>query len=432
MESLQRSARQLARPITALCPIPADLDAVTVVGDEAAAGETGVGLDELERLWQSTVGLYRTGLYPAVQVCIRHRGGVVLHRALGHSHGGGPDDPPDGPVQPVSLETPFLLYSASKAITAMMIHKLDEQGRVHLDDRVCEYIPEFARHRKHWITLRHLLGHKAGIPNLPPEAMDLDLLEDPSAICELLCELEPVHGAGRRQAYHAVSGGFVLGEVVQRVTGESIRALMRKEVCEPLDFRWMNFGVDALDVGRVARDACTGPPLLPPLSWLLTRALGTTPEGAVELACDPRFLTGVIPAANVISTASELCAFYECLLREGELDGVRVFDPRSVRHATSEQSYQEIDLTLGLPIRYGMGMMLGGRRVGLFGLQTPRAFGHVGFTNIFGWADPDRDLAVAILTSGKPLVSLGSVRLVDWLLALGRTFPAEVEARRST
>ncbi len=68
-------------------------------------------------------------------------------------------------------------------------------------------------------------------------------------------------------------------------------------------------------------------------------------------------------------------------------------------------------------------MMLGGRRVGLFGLKTPRAFGHLGFTNIFAWADPDRDLAVALLTSGKPVLSFASGRLIEWLYAIGRAFP---------
>jgi CubicO group peptidase (beta-lactamase class C family) len=140
----------------------------------------------------------------------------------------------------------------------------------------------------------------------------------------------------------------------------------------------------------------------------------------VKLASDPRFLTGVVPSANVVSNAWELCAFYECLLREGELDGVRIFDPRTVRHATSEQAYREIDLTLFLPLRYGNGMMLGDRPIGLFGFNTPRAFGHLGFTNIIGWADPAREISVALMTSGKPVFSLHVVRLLQLLLEIGR------------
>jgi CubicO group peptidase (beta-lactamase class C family) len=174
------------------------------------------------------------------------------------------------------------------------------------------------------------------------------------------------------------------------------------------------------EIPLVARDAVTGPPVPPPISTVLRRALGASLDGVIALASDPRFLTGLVPAANVVSNAWDLCAFFECLLREGELGGVRIFDPRTVRHATSEQSYREFDLTLFLPIRYGNGLMLGDRPVGLFGQNTPRAFGHIGFTNIFGWADPAREISVAILTSGKPVVSPHMVRLLQLVLEINR------------
>ena len=170
----------------------------------------------------------------------------------------------------------------------------------------------------------------------------------------------------------------------------------------------------------MARDAVTGPPVPPPLSMVLRRALGASIPEVVALAADPRFLTGLVPSANVVSNAWELCAFFECLLREGELDGVRIFDPRTVRHATSEQSYREIDLTLFAPLRYGNGLMLGDRPIGIFGQNTPRAFGHLGFTNIFAWADPARELSVALLTSGKPVVSPHVVRLFQLLFEINR------------
>ena len=124
-----------------------------------------------------------------------------------------------------------------------MIHKLDEKHVLHLEDAVCEFIPEFARYGKEHITLRHLLSHRAGIPNLPPEAMDLDLLRRPDLVVEILSEARPRSRPGRLLAYHAVSGGFVLGEVVRRATGQDIRDVLGKEVCEPLGFRWMNYGV---------------------------------------------------------------------------------------------------------------------------------------------------------------------------------------------
>ena len=412
-----------ARPFEALCHVPRDLGEVTTSGPETPARQVGIGQGAVEGVWRSVESLYRTGLYPAMQICIRRRGEMVLNRAIGHAAGNSPGAPADSPKTPVTPQTPILLFSASKAITAMVIHKLDERRVLHLEDRVSEYIPEFSGHGKEWITLRHVLCHRAGIPNLPPGAMDLDLLETPEHVIELLCAARPVSRPGRSLAYHAVSGGFLLGEVVRRATGKDIRTILREEIQEPLGLRWLNYGVSPIDVLLVARDSFTGPPVLPPFAQLLRRALGVGFLEAVVLSNDPRFRMGIIPSANVVATAEELSAFYECLLNEGELNGVRIFEPRTVRHATAEQSYWELDLTLGLPLRYGLGFMLGGELVSLFGPNTPRAFGHLGFTNIFSWADPERALSVALLTTGKPFLSLHVVQL--WLLMgqIGRVFP---------
>ena len=410
-------------PFLASSPIPRDLDAVTSGGEEESPRSARVTRGAVDGVWKSVQALYRTGVYPAVQVCVRVRGRVVLDRALGHTSGNAPGAPKDAPKVVATTDTPFCLFSATKAVTAMVVHKLDELGMLHLEDRVCDYIPEFARHGKQWITLRHVLAHRAGIPAVPPEALDLELLAEPGKVVDLLCEAETQSRPGHVLAYHAISGGFVLGEVVRRASGQDVRTVLREEIAEPLGARWLGYGVDDRDVERVAENALTGPPLPPPVGLLMKRALGVTHQRAVELSNDPRFLTGIVPAANGVATARELGAFYQCLLDEGEYEGQQVFDPRTVRHATAEQAYREIDLTLGVPLRYGLGLMLGDRPLGLFGPDTPNAFGHLGFTNIFGWADPDRDLSVALLTSGKPFLSLHAIRLVQFLLQINRAFP---------
>jgi CubicO group peptidase (beta-lactamase class C family) len=413
------------------CRIPRDLDEVSHVGAEDPAA-SDVPAAQVEHLWEIVRAMYRTGVYPALQICVRRRGQVVLHRAIGHARGNAPDDGPADPKVPATTDTPFDLFSASKAVAAMVIHKLDEEHLLHLEDRVCDFIPEFARHGKHHITIRHVLSHRAGIPNLPPQYLDLELLARPESIVEILCDERPRTRPGRLLAYHAVTGGFLLAEVVRRITGQDMRTVLARRILEPLGLRWMRFGVSPEDLPLVAVDAVTGPPLLPPISTVLRNALGTDLERAVDLSNDPRFLTGIIPSANVVSTAGEAAAFYQCLLDEGELDGVRVFEPRTVRHATSEQAIWELDLTLGLPLRYGLGFMLGGRHLSLFGTDCPQAFGHLGLTNIFTWADPERALVVALLTNGKPVVSLHAVRLVQFLLGTGRVFPklAAAETRR--
>jgi len=410
-------------PLLARCAIPEDLAEVTSIGEEEPLRGTGVRRAAVDAVWRRVEDFYRTGVHPAIQICIRRSGRVVLSRTLGHASGNAPDDDAETPKELATNETPFCIYSAAKAITAMVIHKLDEQRVFHLEDRVCEYIPEFGRHGKQWITLRHVLAHRAGIPSLPPETIDLDLLGHPDRVLEVLCDARPRTRPGRLLAYHAISGGFVLGELVRRATGSDIRTILAREICEPLGFRWMNYGVADPDIERVAVNAFTGPPVPPTFAKLLRRSLGASVREAVELSNDPRFLRGIIPSANIVSTAEELSAFYQCLLDGGKRNGVRVFDPRTIQHATSEQSFREIDLTLGLPIRYGLGPMLGDDPIGLFGPRTAHAFGHIGFTNIWSWADPERGLAVALLTSGKPILSLHAIRLVQLIIEINRAFP---------
>ena len=105
-----------------------------------------------------------------------------------------------------------------------------------------------------------------------------------------------------------------------------------------------------------------------------------------------------------MTTANELSRFFEVMRRGGELDGVRVIQAETVRTALAEQSHLEIDFSLGFPTRFSLGLMLGARVLSLYGRDTQHAFGHLGYVNILGWADPERALAAAIVTSGKPIV----------------------------
>ena len=378
-----------------------------------------VGLDRagVEAIWQSVVSLYQTGLHPAIALCLRRRGRVLLDRAIGHTRGNAPDDARDAPRVQATPDTLFNLYSASKAITAMLVHLLDERGLIHLDDEVADYIPEFARHGKRHVTLRHILTHRAGIPNLPGGKGDLAVATDPKRVVALLCDARPVSVPGRQLAYHALSGGYILGEVVERVTGRDIRTFLRDEVLAPLGFAHLNYGVRPDEIPLVAENAFTGQRAMPPYSWLLERSLGVGPRQAVDLSNSPAFLTTIVPSGNIIGTASEAGRFFQLLLDGGEQDGVRVFERRTVRRAIAEQSFLEIDSILGLPVRYGMGFMLGSKYASLYGYDTPHAFGHVGFTNVVAWADPDRTISVSLMTSGKPFITPGQVM---WL-NVGRT-----------
>lgn len=384
--------------------LPGDLDQVTTIGAEDEPGAGGMTERAVNGIWRAAVDLYRSGVHPAVQVCVRRQGAVVLDRAIGHARGNGPGEGADSEQVLATPDTPFLIYSGSKAITALVVHMLADQGALDIEQRVCEYIPGYERHGKDEITIAHVLAHRAGVPNLPRVAFDLDKATDREFMLEHLRAAKPFAKPGRFLAYHAVSGGFILAEVVQRATGKDIRTVLAEQILKPLRFRFNNYGVAEADLADVAINYVTGPPTAPPLSQLLSRALGLGFDDLVRASNDPRFLTAIVPSANVVTTANELSRFYEIFRCGGRLDDVRVMSPEAVRRAMTEQSRLEVDLSLGFPTRFSYGLMLGARVLSLYGRDTQHAFGHLGFTNMLAWADPERGTTAAIMTNGKPVL----------------------------
>ena len=419
---LRRGLETLVRPYPAA--------EVTSIGPEAEARAAGLDAADVEAIWDAAIGAYQTGLYPALALCIRRGGVVALDRAIGHASGNAPHDPPDAHKVRARHDGLYCMFSASKMVTAMLVHLLEERHLVHLDDPVAFYVPEFGRKGKHHITLRHVLTHRAGIPRIPPDLADPRLLDRPDEILALMCDQAPSWRAGRKLGYHALTGGYVLGAVIERVTGKDVRQLLRDEVLRPLGFSGFDFGVPPARLKDVAQNAFTGPPVVPPVSTFIKRALSVDFTEAVRVSNDPRYLTSIVPAGNICTTASEAARFMQLLLDGGTLDGVKVLEPRTILRAVAEQSYLEVDLTLGAPVRYGMGFMLGAKVASVYGLDTPRAFGHLGFSNVFVWADPERDLAAALLTTGKPALAPGMARLWWLLSTIARRIP-RTQGRRT-
>jgi len=391
---------------------------------EVDPADVGMTSSDVEAIWRSVVRFYRTGLHPAIAICVRRRGEVILDRAIGHTRGNGPGDPPDGPKELARPDGLYSLFSGSKPITAMLVHLLHERELLHVDEPVVTFIPEFAQHRKHRITIADILTHRAGIPAAPQEVIDLDLLSDWDRIMEVICAIEPVSQPGEMQAYHAVTGGFVLAEIIQRVTGKDIRAFLQEEITRPLGMDYFDYGVPAARLGEVARESFTGPDPVWPAAHLIESALGLPMEQLVEVANDPRFRTGIVPAGNLTCTPNDACRFFELLLCGGTLDGKRIFDYRTVSRAIAPRT-DKLDRTLMVPVRYSMGFLLGTEGVGLYGLRAPRAFGHPGFTNVIAYADPERDLSVAMMNNGKPLLSFRLVAFLDVMRTLSSRVPRD-------
>ena len=380
--------------------VPSDLDAVTTVGHEDAGGLDPAAID---RIWEAARHWYRAGMQPAIQLCLRHNGTVVLNRAIGHAWGNGPDDPADAARVPVTTSTPFCVYSAAKAISTTVVHMLVERGAFSLDDRVCDYLPSYTGHGKERTTIRHVMTHSAGVPFATGPRADVRRVNDSDYTRARLSEFKPIHRPGLMHIYHGVTWGPLVREIVSAATGRNIREILATEILDPLGFRWTNYGVAEADVPLVAPSYVTGKPLPAPIAAALRTALGGTMTQIIPFSNTPLFLTSVVPSSSTVSTADELSRFAEILRRGGELDGVRVMRPDTLAAAVRPCRRLRPDVATGLaPIRWGTGFMLGSKRFGPFGADAAAAFGHTGLTNVAIWADPARGLAAGLISSGKP------------------------------
>ena len=405
--------------MTRRCPTPTDLEIITQYGEESGSGEKS------DAVWALVQEVYRSGMHPGIQICIRHNGEVVLDRAIGHARGVVPGQRFDrNRAVPLTLDTPVNLFSAAKAVTGMVMHKLEEIGALRLDDEVAEHIPGFEQHGKERITIRHVLTHRSGIAAMPAEAFDLDVLGDPDRVERILCGLRPTTLPGAMPEYHAVTGGLIMEAVTRHAVGRSLRDVLATEIKAPLGLDWFDYGVAPEDIDRVAQNVETGVPLGPVTSLFLKRVLGKPWGEVLRMSNDPRFLGAVVPSGNVIVTARDVAVFYQCVMDGGSYEGTRVFDEDTVERSL-EAPHDELvmDRMLGLPIRYGSGFMLGSGSFSPFGWNRPQAFGHVGMSNLFTWADRERELVVAILTTGKPVIGPHLVPLVKLLTGINEVFP---------
>ncbi|WP_280489586.1 serine hydrolase [Nocardia farcinica] len=380
----------------ALISVAADLDPVTCFGPEDDPADAGLTHADVAAVWAAVQDWYRMGTTPAIQICLRRQGRVVLNRAIGHGWGNAPKDGPDAEKVLITTDMPFCGFSTAKGVAAAVMAMLMEQGAFAPDDRVADYLPGFAANGKERITIADVLSHSAGIPFVTPPYRGSELVVDEELALRALADLKPSWPPGRFRVYHALTGGLIQRALVRAATGKRMRDHLAERVLSPLGFRWNNFGVAAQDVDRVVPSVKTGPPASKVSVYLARRALGGRMDGAVSAQALRDFLTAELPSGNLVTTAAELSRFYEILARGGELDGVRVMRPETVRAAVRPAPW--LPGVAGRVSRAGY--ELGGRR-SKFGAHTEAHFGRSGLTTQYGWADPARGLAGAVLTSGK-------------------------------
>ncbi len=136
-----------------------------------------------------------------------------------------------------------------------------------------------------------------------------------------------------------------------------------------------------------------------------------------------RFMDTICPAGNIYTSAEQVGRFFEMLLSGGEYQGKQIMSAQTVFRSTLPTSGISLDRTLLAPMRYALGPMLGSNPIGLFGPMTGQAFGHIGFSNILCWADPERDISVSLLTTGKSVVGTHLPMLAKMLYQISTNCP---------
>lgn len=406
--------------------IPKELDAVMTVDTarEVDPAEADLSGKAVRTIWRSARELYRSRAYPALTLCVRRHGHIILNRALGHAQGNGPDDAPTAEKLLATPDTPVCAFSATKAITATLIHKLAEEGGIGLEDRVSKYIPEFAQNGKDETTISEVLSHRGGFPmfELPKGEIHTDTLLDWSRCIRLICDAPPTHARGYgkapRLSYHAVTGGYIVAEILQRVTGQSIQRYLDEKIRKPLGMTYFTYGLAPEHRHKVALNYAAGQPVVFPISTLLEKALILPMEGVIETSNTPTFMDAVVPAGNLYCTAEELSRFYQLLLDGGVWQGKEVLRQETVARLQRPATNVQFDHTLKIPMRYSEGFMMGANPFGIFGPMTGHAYGHLGFMNILGWADPARGLSVGLLVSGKAVLGTHLFALGEFLTTL--------------
>ena len=349
----------------------------------AACRAAGMGRDPQLRMEEVVQAAVKSGRERGVQVAAYLAGQLVVDVCAGVA------DPATG--RKVDRETLFPVYSVSKGIASTMLHMFVERGKISYDTPVAAVWPEFAAHGKGNVLVRHVLAHAAGLHLMPAGLKHADLLNW-GKVCAAIADLAPVAAPGAETMYHAVTFGYLVGEVMRRVDGRSFEHLLEEEVCRPLGIKASLYvGMPANEEGRVATieevyeagkrpeiPDDSQPQVVPgymmPLDQWMNRS-------EARRAC--------LPASSGMATARALARVYAALC-PGGVDGVELLSPVRVRAAAGLQLAAKAE---GKPSQ-ALGYQLGGYSPGMGSRWT--AFGHGGYGGALGYADPECGLAVGL------------------------------------
>jgi len=329
------------------------------------------------------------GLHHGAQLAVFVDGDLVIDLAGGTTG-------PDGDRE--THETRHVLFSCTKPYAAVTLHSLVEEGALAYDDRVVDHWPEFAEEGtdKAAITVRQVLSHTAG---LQKSAIDdrPTVWSDWDTVIETLEDQDPLSPPGEVPAYHALTFGWLVGELVRRVSGTPIERAAADRVFGPLDMAQTGIGLREAEDDDVATvvgfepfDRCRDP----------GEGLGDNAAVAAPFNAETVH-RAVVPAANGIGTARDMARFYACLANGGELEGARLLNPETVERMTRLEAETESDGTLDREARFALGFWKGGTTIAPYGSLSPEhVFGHAGLGSSVGWADPEENVGFAYITNG--------------------------------
>lgn len=328
-------------------------------------------------------------------ICVVHEGRTVVDLWGGSADAAG--------TVPWQQDTIVVVFSCTKAATALCVHMLACRRELDLDAAVMRYWPAFAEDAKREITVRMLLNHQAGLPGLS-RPLEAGALLDFDAMVELMERETPLWRPGSRHGYHAITYGWLLGEVIRRVAGETVGTYFRRNVAEPLDLDfWL--GLPPSEEHRVATTVMAdagadarGPRFAAALARGEPAQVASVNSSADFLtpgACDAPGAHAVeIPAANGIANARGLAGMFAVLSVGGGLDGATLVDADQIAQMGATESAGGEDAVMLEPCRFSPGFEKGAPgRAALLGadglvLSEP-AFGHSGLGGSVGFADPD-------------------------------------------
>ncbi len=357
-----------------------------------------------------TEALRRVALHKAgggAAVAVYHRGELVVDAWTGARDAAG---------TPWQSDTMAMSFSTTKGVIATTVHRLVDRGLIDYEEPVATYWPEFAASGKERVTVRQLLNHSAGLHHLRGVITDAYEMLDWDLVCARLAAESPRYSPGTRHGYHGITYGFLVGEVIRRVTGMTVHDAVDTEIVKPLGLDGMSIGAPPDRRERVAElivrfgNVERAERLVRRAerrAWLRPAIDAFVVPSADRLFASVDILDAEIPAVNGCFTARSLARMYAALAGGGVLDGERFLSTETLRRATEVHSTR-IDIVVGFPMRWRLGYHLAATTRGVI----PSGFGHFGFGGSGAWADPDTDLAVAFVCNRVAGTPFGDTRFL--------------------